>query len=58
MRGMLVCSRRETLDRNHCDRFREKQLFEIVSMLMDLINSLTSRIGEDLGVYLGSGEQE
>jgi four helix bundle protein len=36
----------------------KKQLFEIVSMLMGLINSLTSRIGEDPGVYLGSGEQE
>ena len=36
----------------------KKQLFEIVSMLMGLINSLTSRIGEDPGIYLGSGEQE
>jgi four helix bundle protein len=36
----------------------KKQLFEIVSMLMSLIKSLTSRIGEDPGIYLGSGEQE
>lgn len=36
----------------------KEQLFEIVSMLMGLIKSLTSRIGEEPGAYLGSGEQE
>ena len=36
----------------------KQQLFEIVSMLMGLIKSLTSRIGEDPGVYLASGEQD
>jgi four helix bundle protein len=36
----------------------KEQLFEIVSMLVGLIKSLTSRIGEDPGVYLASGEQE
>jgi four helix bundle protein len=36
----------------------KEQLFEIVSMLMGLIQSLTSRIGEDAGVYLSSEEQE
>ena len=35
----------------------KQQLFEIVSMLMGLIKSLTSRIGEGPGVYLASGEQ-
>ncbi len=34
----------------------KEQLFEIVSMLMGLIKSLTSRIGEEPGAYLGSGE--
>jgi four helix bundle protein len=38
--------------------FGKEQLFEIVSMLMGLINSLTSRIGEEPGVYLASGEHE
>jgi four helix bundle protein len=32
----------------------QEQLFEIVSMLMGLINSLTSRIGEEAGTYLGA----
>jgi four helix bundle protein len=32
------------------------QLFEIVSMLMGLINTLTSRIGEEAGAYLASEE--
>ncbi len=36
----------------------KEQLFEIVSMLIGLINSLTSRIGEEPGTYLGSSEQE
>ncbi len=36
----------------------KEQLFEIVSMLMGLIQSLTSRIGEDAGAYLSSEEQE
>jgi four helix bundle protein len=34
----------------------KEQLFEIVSMLMGLIKGLTSRIGEDPGAYLVSGE--
>jgi four helix bundle protein len=34
------------------------QLFEIVSMLMGLIKSLTSRLGEEPGIYLTSGDQE
>jgi four helix bundle protein len=38
--------------------FGKEWLFEIVSMLMGLINSLTSRIGEKPGVYLAFGEQE
>ncbi len=36
----------------------KEQLFEIVSMLMGLIKSLTSRIGERPGVYLASGKEE
>jgi four helix bundle protein len=36
----------------------KEQLLEIVSMLMGLIKSLSSRIGEEPGVYLGSGEYE
>jgi four helix bundle protein len=36
----------------------KQQLFEIVSMLMGLINSLTSRIGEESGAYLEEQEQE
>ena len=36
----------------------KEQLFEIVSMLMDLIKSLTSRLREEPGIYLTSGEQE
>jgi four helix bundle protein len=35
----------------------KEQLFEIVSMLMGLINSLTSRISEEPGTYLSPGEQ-
>ncbi len=34
------------------------QLFEIVSMLIGLINSLTSRIVEEPGTYLSPGEQQ
>jgi four helix bundle protein len=34
------------------------QLFEIVSMLMGLIDSLTARIGEDSGTYSSSEKQE
>jgi four helix bundle protein len=34
------------------------QLFGIVSMLIGLINSLTSRIGEEPGTYLAPGEQK
>ena len=36
----------------------KQQLFEIVSMLMGLISSLTARIGEESGEYLSFGEQE
>ena len=36
----------------------KNQLFEIVSMLVGLINSLVSRIGEEPGSYLSSEEQE
>jgi four helix bundle protein len=36
----------------------KQQLFEIVSMLMGLINSLTSRIGEAAGIYTFSDEHE
>ncbi len=36
----------------------KEQLLEIVSMLMGLIRSLSSRIGEEPGVYLTSREQE
>jgi hypothetical protein len=36
----------------------KKQLFEIVSMLMGLTNSLTSRIGEEPGTYSCLEEQE
>jgi four helix bundle protein len=39
-------------------RSGKQQLFEIVSMLMGLINSLTSRIGEATGIYTFSGEHE
>jgi four helix bundle protein len=35
----------------------KQQLFEIVSMLIGLISSLTSRIGEEPGTYLSPGEQ-
>jgi four helix bundle protein len=34
----------------------KQQLFEIVSMLMGLINRLTSRVGEEPGEYPSSGE--
>jgi len=36
----------------------KEQLLEIVSMLVGLIKSLTSRIGEEPGTYLFSEEQE
>jgi len=36
----------------------KEQLFEIVSMLMGLIKSLTTRVGEESGEYLTFGEQE
>ncbi|MGH7982477.1 MAG: four helix bundle protein [Candidatus Udaeobacter sp.] len=36
----------------------KEQLFEIVSMLMGLISSVSSRIGEEPGSYLFSQEQE
>jgi len=36
----------------------KEQLFEIVSMLMGLIKSLASRIGEEPGANLVSEEQE
>jgi four helix bundle protein len=36
----------------------KKQLLEIVSMLVGLINSLTSRIDEEPGTYVSTGEQE
>jgi four helix bundle protein len=36
----------------------KQQLLQIVSMLMGLINSLTSRIGEEPAVYLALREQE
>ncbi len=36
----------------------KQQLFEIMSMLMGLISSLTARIGEESGEYLSFGEQE
>jgi four helix bundle protein len=36
----------------------KEQLFEIVSMLMGLINSLNSRISEEAGTYLFPEEQE
>src|SRR5947208_15302696 len=36
----------------------KQQLFEIVSMLMGLINSLTARIGEEPGTYSFPHEQE
>src|SRR5438094_9535377 len=36
----------------------KEQLFEIVSMLMGLIRSLTSRISEDAATYLVSDEQK
>jgi four helix bundle protein len=36
----------------------KQQLFEIVSMLMGLINSLRARVGEESGEYLSFGEQE
>lgn len=36
----------------------KKRLLEIVSMLMGLISSLSSRIGEEAGAYLFSAEQE
>jgi four helix bundle protein len=35
-----------------------QQLFEIVSMLIGLIKSLTARVGEQPGEYLCLGEQE
>lgn len=34
----------------------KQQLFEIVSMLMGLINSLRGRVGEESGEYLSFGE--
>jgi four helix bundle protein len=36
----------------------KQQLLQIVSMLMGLINSLNSRVGEESGEYLFIGEQE
>ncbi|HEY5990982.1 MAG TPA: four helix bundle protein [Candidatus Udaeobacter sp.] len=36
----------------------KQQLFEIVSMLMGLINSLTSRISEETGIYTFSDKHE
>jgi four helix bundle protein len=36
----------------------KEQLFEIVSMLMGLISSVASRVGEEPGFYLFSEEQE
>src|SRR2546423_14093528 len=36
----------------------KEQLFEIVSMLMGLIKSLTARVGEESGEYLSFREQE
>ncbi|HEY2142767.1 MAG TPA: four helix bundle protein [Candidatus Udaeobacter sp.] len=36
----------------------KERLFEIVSMLMGLISSVSSRIGEESGSYLSSEEQE
>ena len=39
-------------------RAGKEQLFEIVSMLMGLISSLTARIGEESGLYLFSEEHE
>ena len=39
-------------------RAGKEQLFEIVSMLMGLISSLTTRIGEESGLYLFSEEHE
>ena len=39
-------------------RAGKEQLFEIVSMLMGLISSLTARIGEEEGLYLFSEEHE
>jgi hypothetical protein len=39
-------------------RRENNSFFEVVSMLMGLIKSLTSRIGEEPGVYLASSEQE
>jgi len=36
----------------------KEQLFEIVSMLMGLINSLNSRISEEPGTYSSPEEQE
>src|SRR5438270_8608829 len=36
----------------------KQQLFEIVSMLMGLIKSLTARVSEESGEYLSVGEQE
>jgi four helix bundle protein len=36
----------------------KEQLFEIVSMLMGLIKSLTARVGEQPGEYLSYREQE
>jgi four helix bundle protein len=39
-------------------RAGKEQLFEIVSMLIGLISSLTARIGEESGLYLFSEEHE
>jgi four helix bundle protein len=39
-------------------RAGKEQLFEIISMLMGLISSLTARIGEESGLYLFSEEHE
>jgi hypothetical protein len=36
----------------------KQQFFEIVSMLMGLIKSLTARVGEERGEYLSFREQE
>jgi len=36
----------------------KQHLVEIISMLMGLINSLTSRIGEETGIYTFSDKHE
>jgi hypothetical protein len=49
--------REETLGRDS-GAVRETTAVEIVSMLMGLINSLTSRIGEATEIYTFSDEHE